>query len=170
VGKNSAVIVPASGADGLTIASGEIYLRGISIQGTASSGIGINAAPTGGNTVTLHMDSCAVSNNGGGGILLNGAAFDIKNTTITGNRANIDSTPWGGIYVQSLPASGPMILDFVTIQNNLGPGLVCALTTAIQGTGILATGNMAGEITTSCSVTSCSASDASASCGAQSAP
>jgi hypothetical protein len=113
------------------------------------------------------MDRCKVADNPGGGILLNGAAFDIRNTTVTGNGPNTDSTPWGGIYVQSLPASGATNLTFVTIQNNPGPGLVCASATAIQGTGVLATGNTLSQISTSCGVTSCSPLDGGTGCGAQ---
>ena len=171
VGK-SAVITPAASTDGIDITNGEVYLRGLTVQGSASpaSGMGINAQPAPGATVTLHMNGCKVANNPGGGILLNGAAFDIENTTVSGNGPNTVSTPWGGIYVQSLPASGPTTLGFVTIQNNPGPGLVCGPAVAVQGTGVLATGNTLTQITTVCSVTSCSASDGGASCGAQSVP
>ena len=168
VGRNSAVIVPASGADGLTIASGEIYLRGISIQGTATTGVGINAAPTGGNTVTLHTDTCTVSNNGGGGILLNGAAFDIKNTTITGNGPGTFSGgfQWGGVLIQNTSTSGPTTLNLVTVQNNSGGGLTCS--SAVTGTGVLATGNAltVSQIGTTCGFGSCSASDGGTGCGA----
>jgi hypothetical protein len=165
VGK-SAVITPALATNAIDITSGEVYLRGLTVQGAATTGMGINAAPPGGSTVTLHMNSCTVSNNPGGGILLNGAAFDIQNTTVTGNGPNTASTPWGGIYVQSLPTSGPTALSFVTIQNNPGPGLVCAPSASIQGTAVLAIGNTLTQITSACAVTSCTP-DAGTACGAQ---
>jgi hypothetical protein len=175
VGKNSATLTAAAGGDAIDITSGEIYLRDLSIQGTASpkTGMGINASPTGGSSVTLHMDTCAVINNPGGGILLNGAAFDIKNTTVTGNGQGIfgGATPWGGILINNPPSSGTTALNLVTIQNNIGGGLTC--TGAITGIGVLATGNtsaLLGQIAVSCgSFTSCSA-DGGATCGAQTLP
>jgi hypothetical protein len=53
------------------------------------------------------MDTCAVTNNPGGGILLNGAAFDIKNTTVTGNGPATfgGATAWGGILVKTFPGT-----------------------------------------------------------------
>ena len=172
VGKNSAVLVPASGADGIAITSGEIYLRGISIQGTSTTQIGINAAPTGGNTVTLHVDTCTISNNQGGGIFLNGAAFDIKNTTIAGNGPGqtSDGLTWGGVLIQNTPTSGPAALSLVTVQNNIGGGIACS--SAVTGTGVLATGNTStvNQIGKTCGFDSCSAADASTTCGPQSTP
>jgi hypothetical protein len=171
VGRSSAVLTPADpGADAITITSGEIYLRNLTIQGTASpaTGIGINAGTGGGNAVTLHMGTCVVKDNPGGGILLNGAAFDIKNTTITGNGpGQTGGYTWGGILVQSLPATGPTNLNLVSINNNKLVGLSCA--GAIAGTGVLAGGNTGGiDINTTCAITACTS--ASTTCGAQTIP
>jgi len=173
VGKSGATVTAtaAASADCITITSGEIYLRNMTIQGTASpkTGIGIKASPDSGSTVTLHMDTCAVTNNPGGGILLNGAAFDIKNTTVTGNGVGqTGSTPWGGIFVQGLPPNGLTNLNLVSIKNNATGGTGLACVDAIQGTGVLASGNSPFDITTSCSVTACTATGTT--CGAQSTP
>jgi hypothetical protein len=173
VGRNSAILSPADpGADAITINSGEIYLRNLTIQGSASpkTGIGINANPGTGAAVTLHMDTCAVTNNPGGGILLNGAAFDIKNTTVMGNGPNAVSTQWGGIFVQSLPSVGPSSLDLVSIQTNDGGGLTCSASTPIQGAGVLSVGNIhtVAEISPACNITTCT--PAGTTCGAQSTP
>jgi hypothetical protein len=171
VGKNGATVTPtaATGADALTITSGEIYLRNLTVQGTISpaTGMGIGAQPSPGNAVTLHLDTCAIINNPGGGILLNGAAFDIKNTTISGNGPN-GSFSWGGIFVQSLPTSGQTTLNLVSITANPASGLSCA--GAIQGTGVLATGNTSVQIATGCAITTGACAVASSTCGAQSAP
>jgi hypothetical protein len=171
VGKNNAVIAPATSADAITITSGDITLRNLTIQGSASpaTGIGIKASPDSGSTVTLHMDACAVTNNPGGGILLNGAAFDIKNTTITGNGPNNTGATWGGVYVQTLTSSGPMNLTFVTIQNNVGGGLTCTAG-PIQGADVLSSSNTSTstQVSTLCAITPCT--PASATCGAQSTP
>jgi hypothetical protein len=172
VGKNAAVISPSAGGDAITITSGEIYLRNLTIQGTASpkTGIGINANPGTGSAVTLHMDTCAVTDNPGGGILLNGAAFDIENTTVTGNGAGTSSTgaSYGGIRVESLPTTGPTNLNLASVKENKQVGLSCAR--GITGTGVLASGNTGGvDITTNtCAITACTA--ASTTCGAQSMP
>jgi hypothetical protein len=164
VGK-SAVITPAGYSDGISITGGEIYLRKLTISGAASlqTGIGINAAPTSGNTVTLHMDSCTVTNNPGGGILLNGAAFEIKNTSVTSNGPS--STGWGGILVQDPPAGGPTTLDHVSISNNRQIGLSCGTSIAASNT-VFATGNVGGiDISSTCGVVPCTI--AGPTCGAQ---
>jgi hypothetical protein len=116
----SGIITPADYADGISITGGELYLRGLTVAGNPSgvTGIGINAQAATGATVVLHMDGCTVKDNPGGGILLAGAAFDIRNSTITGNgpAQTADGTIWGGIRVDSLPPTGQASLDLVTIQ------------------------------------------------------
>jgi hypothetical protein len=169
VGQNATITPGGAGADGIDITSGTVYLRNLTVQGAASSGIGISAAPPTGSTVTLYITGCTIKSNLGG-ILLNGAAFDIENTTVSNNAAGTTSggVVWGGIRVDSLPASGPTTLDLVTIQNNNQVGISCSGT--ITGTGVLATGNNSStspsnQITASCGFTSCAA--AGTGCGAQ---
>jgi hypothetical protein len=167
VGK-SAIITPEAFTDGIAIASGEVYLRNLTVQGNAATGSTTNPGISAGVGVTLHMDKCAVTNNTGGGILLNGAAFQIENTIITGNGAGqtTGGLVWGGIRVDSLPASGPTVLNLVTVQNNNAVGISCSGN--ITGTGILATGNTSAEIANSCGFTSCTpALDGGSGCGAQ---
>jgi hypothetical protein len=172
VGKNAAVLTAAVGGNCVSITQGEVYLRNLTLQGNSSSatgvGIGVKASPDTGSTVTLHMDTCAVINNKGGGILLNGAAFNIKNMTVTGNGPGqtTGGNPWGGIRVDALPSSGTTNLNLATIDTNNPAGLTCA--GGIQGAGVIATGNTSIQISTSCDVTACTT--ASTTCGAQSAP
>jgi hypothetical protein len=174
VGK-SAVITPTASTDGISVNGGEIYLRNLTVQGSTSlaTGIGINAAPAPGSTVTLHMDTCAVTNNPSGGILLNGAAFDIKNTTVSNNGSGttIGGTRWGGIRVDSLPTAGPTTLSLVTVQGNGQVGLSCA-GSVTTSSSVLATENNnstnpADQIS-GCGFTACT--PASTTCGAQSTP
>jgi hypothetical protein len=175
VGKNMAVLTPAAtGADAIDITSGVVYLRGLTVRGGALTGIGINATPGTGSSVTVHMDTCVVVNNPGGGILLNSAAFDIKNTTVTGNgpgTAPVSGATYGGVRIDALPASGPSALNLLTIQNNKQVGLSCPGSGAGAGpiAGVLASGNSGGDIGPTCGFTSCG-SDGGATCGAQSTP
>lgn len=166
VGKN-AVITPEDFSDGIGITSGEIYLRGLTVTGNADgkTGVGINAQATAGASLVVHVDGCRVQGNPGGGILLAGAAFDIQNCVVTGNGPGQTSggTSFGGIRVDSPAAAGPARLNLVTISDNLAPGLSCA--EAIQGTGVLATGNSVMNVANSCGITACTVPDPT--CGAQ---
>jgi len=168
VGKESATLTPAVGSDGITINAGSIYLRDLAVRGNASpaTGVGINAAPTGANTVAVHLEACQIANNPGGGILLDGAGFDIENTTVTGNGpGTFGLASWGGILVNSPPAGVPATLKNVTIKDNQQVGLSCS--GSITGTGVLASGNVGGvDINPTCGITPCTA-DGGAGCGAQ---
>jgi hypothetical protein len=143
VGKNSATVTAtaAVGNACITLTQGEVHLRSLTIAGSTSpaTGIGVAAGPG----VTLSMDGCRVTNNPGGGIFLNGAGFDIENTTVSGNGPGqtTGGTLWGGVRVESLPPAGsPTTLRLVTIQNNSPVGLSC--TASIAGSSsVLATGN-----------------------------
>jgi hypothetical protein len=166
-----AVITPGPGADGISIVSGELTLRRVTIRGSAatSTGIGISAAPTSGNSVTLHLDTCAVTDNPGGGIFLNGAAFTIANTVVARNGPN--PTAWGGIQIQNPPVAGPTTFSLVTIRDNQQVGLACSESIAVANgnAGVLATGNAGGiDISSTCGIVSCAA--AGPDCGAQSGP
>jgi hypothetical protein len=166
VGKN-AIVTPAEFADGIGINSGELYLRGLSVTGSATlqTGIGINAQATAGASLVLHMEACIVTGNPGGGILLGGAAFDIRNTRVAGNGPGETGggTSFGGIRVDSLPQAGSTRLELVTLEDNLAPGLSCA--GSITGSGVLAAGNTVLDIASSCGVVSCAT--AGPTCGAQ---
>ena len=176
VGRNSALLTPSPGLDGLTITSGDITLRNLTIRGSASpaTGLGIKASPDGGSSVTLRLDTCAVIENPGGGILLNGAGFEIRNTTVSNNKAGtLGLGTFGGILVNEPPAAGPAILANVTIQNNEQVGLVCS--GAIPATSsVLSSGNVSempnpsNQISSTCGISPCTS--ASPTCGAQSSP
>ena len=166
VGKN-AIIKPADYADGIAITSGEVYLRGVTVAGNPSgvTGIGVNAQAATGATVVLHMDGCTIKDNPGGGILLVGASFDIRDSVVSGNGPGqtAGGTVWGGIRVESLPTGGQASLNLMTIQKNLATGLTCS--GVVQGQGVLASGNTPLDIATSCGVVSCATP--SSTCGGQ---
>jgi hypothetical protein len=171
VGKNAAKIIPSAGGDAITITAGEVYMRNLTIQGIASpaSGMGINATAG----TTLHLDTCAVVNNPGGGILLNGAAFDIKNSTVSNNGSGTaGAIRWGGILVQNPPTASTMAINLVTIQSNGQVGLSCT-STITASSSVLASGNVNGSTNpadqiSGCGITACAAT--SATCGVQSQP
>lgn len=157
VGQQSAVIAIATNP-GFSMESGTVYFRNLKFGPSPSGTVCIQA--TGG---TLSLASVLVDTCQGGGIYLDGAAFDIENSTITNNGpASRGAVQWGGLLINSAPPSGRTTLNLVTIQNNKQVGLDCAV--PVQGTGILATGNGV-DIATSCDVTGCSG--AGTNCGAQ---
>jgi hypothetical protein len=171
VGQTATITPGGAGADGIDITSGTVYLRNLTVQGVTTAGsqtgVGINALP--GSPVTLYVTGCTIKNNLGG-ILLNGAAFDIENTTVSNNAAGVlGAIRWGGILVNSPPTTGPAILNHVTIQNNAQVGLSCSapITTS---TTVLSSGNVNGSVDpadqiSGCGFTSCTASGTG--CGAQ---
>jgi hypothetical protein len=143
------------------VASGSANLTLLRVNVNLTNGLGVDAET--GSTLT--MKTCTVTNNLGGGILLNEASFDIENTTVTSNGPGtvLGASTLGGILVNNATAvTGMTTINSTTIANNGGPGLVCAA--AITGTNILAYNNSSGNV--SCSgVTTCP--DAGPSCGAQ---
>lgn len=166
VGK-AAVINAAEYSDGISITSGELYLRNLTVAGSASrqTGIGINAQATPGATLILHVEDCTIRSNPGGGILLAAAAFDIENTVVSDNGPGetVGGASFGGIRIDSMAAAGPARIALATITDNLAPGLSCAQ--GIQGTGVLATGNAVQNVASSCAIVPCTVSGPT--CGAQ---
>lgn len=159
-GQRSAVI--AGGVfPGVRVTGGDCYVRDLSVTG----GVGMNATgiiADGG--ATLSTDGVSVTNNAGGGILLDGAKFEMRNTTVVGNGPGeaAGGVPWGGIRVQNMPFGGPAKLERVTVKDNKAPGLTCS--GPIQGVGVFATGNSTIDIASTCMVTPCS--PAGPTCGA----
>jgi len=149
----------------LHVSAGTTYVRDLKLSTFDSIGLQADS----GSTVRLeHVlvtgNAGQASDAKGGGILLDGAAFDIRNTTVTSNGPGTFSGGlWGGILVNNPPASGPKSLQLVTVQGNNPTGISC--TGAISGTGVSATGNSSLDIVSACGVTACGA--ASTSCGAQ---
>jgi hypothetical protein len=149
VGQQAGSIASAVAQSALHLASGlKLYARNVTIS-AGLNGVGIAAD----SASVLRLDHGTVSNSGKGGISLAGAAFDISNSTITGNGPGSDGALfWGGIYVQFPPQAGPARLNLVSVANNKSSGISC--TGPITGIDVLATGN-GGDITTTCGFISC---------------
>jgi hypothetical protein len=156
VGQQSAVI--AGGASpGIRVIASDVFIRDLTVR--RSEQIGISAA----SGSTLRTNHVTIETNGGGGLLVDGSAFEISNTVITGNGPGmLGPITWGGVLIQSPPPNGPARLSGVSVTNNNGPGISC--TGTIDGSGVLATGNSPVDIGQACGITSCGAS--SATCGA----
>ena len=140
------------------LSSGEAYLRDLRLTTAASIGCQADAG------TTLRLEHVTVTGNVGGGIFLDGAAFEIRNSTVTSNGPAVHGpVSWGGIFANNPPTAGPKMLDLLTVQGNLSPGITCS--SAITGTGILASANLGGDVISTCGFSPCAA--ASASCGAR---
>jgi hypothetical protein len=158
IGRANAAIVGGLQA-GISISgAGELYARDIIIRRSDAAGI---AAQSG---AVVRLDHVTVDSNGGGGILIDGAAFDVRNTTITSNGpGQSGATTWGGMLATNVLASGPANLELVTFRSNNPVGLSCSA--PVSGTGVLATDNTSINIATACGITPCS--PAGPTCGAQ---
>jgi len=186
IGKNSASI-PATAATAIQVLSDTVLIRDLTVTGgtaATSRGILVSGATTAltlwnvqvslgtglgiqaDTGALLAMDHCTVSGNNKGGILADGANFDLKNVTVTTNGPGDDmGTTWGGLRIKILSGAVSKTLQFVTVQNNNNTGISC--TAPVSGTGVSASGNGGGvDITTgTCGFSSCGAPNAT--CGAQ---
>jgi hypothetical protein len=165
VGQNSGTITgPGSAATTQTgtvhAIGGDLYVRNLSIT-AGSPGLWAEGG------AVVRLSHVSVSDNTAGGILLDGAGFDIQNTTVNGNGPNTYNAAFGGISVQN--ATTPKSIGFSTITGNqLALGVACSAGTAIvpSTTSVLVSGNTGGQVGASCGgITLCTA--ASTTCGAQ---
>jgi hypothetical protein len=161
VGQSTGTINGAGGGNAAVhVTGGDLYIRGLTITG-GSPGLWADGG------AIVRLDHVNVSNNTSGGILLDGAGFDIRNTTISNNAA---ASGDAGMRIQNAPPSTtiPKSLSLSTVSGNIN-GVSCASGTASLLTSIpttvLASGNSGVDITTSCGFTSCGT--ASTTCGAQ---
>jgi hypothetical protein len=156
VGQQNGVV--AGGASpGFRIVAADVFVRDVIVRRSEQVGI----AASGG--ATLRLENVGVETNGGGGVLLDASAFEIANSHVTGNGpATLGPITWGGVLIQNPSPSGPARLTRVSVTGNNGPGISC--TGAIEGLGVLATGNTPVDVGTTCGFTSCGT--ASATCGA----
>lgn len=162
VGQQSAVI--AAGAQpGLDVRNGLFYARDLKLS--LSTVACINAVPTTGAAVTLRLDHVTVDSCQGGGIVIDGAGFDIRNTIVTNNGPGDDGgLPWGGMRIKNPPATSKHI-ELTTVRANNGGGISCG--GMVDGVNVLVIDNVntPTQIASACGFTSCAA--ASATCGAQ---
>ncbi len=164
VGQQSAFV--AGGAQpSFDLRNGLFYLRGIKVSSSGS--IGIKAAPGSSDSLTLRLDHVTVDNCQSGGILLDGTAFDIRNTTVTRSGPGaLGPVTGGGILINNVPTSGPKQIALSTVQMNNGGGISCSAAVDAGGDVLVSdNANTAFQVTPACNFLQCAA--ASVTCGAQ---
>lgn len=155
VGKSGTIVGAASPA--FQMSAGDVTIRSVSFK--TGGGVGIEA--DGG---VLRLDGVTVHDCPGGGIWLNGANFDIRNTTVTNNGpGDHDGAGWGGILETAVPATGPKNISQVTVLGNVGQAITCK--DALTGGDVLATVNPPIQVSPGCHLGLCA--EAGAMCGAQ---
>jgi hypothetical protein len=150
IGQNDGVLGPPTTHQPiLHLNGGDVYFRDVTLKNSLDMGMVVDGA------ATLRLDGVTFDNDSKGGLLLDGAAFDIRNSVFTNNGpGTIGAVTWGGILVQGTAPPGPRSFAQVTIANNKYLGLACSA--AVSGSGIYAAGNAGGvEISPTCSVTTC---------------
>jgi hypothetical protein len=154
VGKSATIGGAASPA--FQMSSGDVTIRKVTF-GTVSA-LGIEA--DGG---ILRLDHVTVDHCPGGGIWLNGAGFDIRNTRVTNNGpGDHDGARWGGILETAVPASGPRNISQTTVTDNTGQGITCKDPLTV---GDNLASDTAVQVSAGCNLGLCA--EASAMCGAQ---
>jgi hypothetical protein len=140
------------------LSGGTIFIRDLTVTG-GSPGITADS----GNI--LRLDHVSVSNNTAGGILLNGAGFEIKDTTVNDNGAATSPSVFGGMRIQNSLAT-PKSMSLSTIVGNQLVGVTCDASTALSPpTTVLVTAPTGAVDIAACNFTSCGT--ASTTCGAQ---
>jgi hypothetical protein len=163
IGQQNAFIAAAA-QPGIDVRNGLFYGR--DLKTSASGAIGISAVPNTGGAVTLRLEHVTVDSCMGGGILLDGAAFDIRNATVTNNGPGDDGgATWGGMRIKNPAAAGPKQITLTTIRLNNGAGVSCAGPIENTSTVLVVDNVNTVQVTQACGFSSCVA--ASSTCGAQ---
>jgi hypothetical protein len=160
IGQTTGVLTGNGAAPTMRLTGGDFFMRDLFITG-GSPGLWADGG------AIARLDQVSVSNNTAGGIFLDGAAFDIKNTTVNGNGANTaGGAAFGGLRIQS-PPSTPRVLTLSTVTDNQLIGVSCDASSSLNPlpTTVLVSQPTGVPIATVCGFASCAA--ASSSCGAQ---
>jgi hypothetical protein len=149
--------IAGGAAPALHVTGARLYIRSLELN---SFQIGLVAD----GSSSIRLDTVLVDGCKGGGISIDASNFDIRNTTVSGNGpGTAGATSWGGILVLNPPASAPKSLTNVSLKDNKQIGIACS--EAITGTGVLASGNVGGDIGATCGFSACS--PAGPTCGSQ---
>jgi hypothetical protein len=103
----------STASKGVVVSGAIAKLTLSNVQVNLTTGLGIQADLG----AQLTMDRCAVTNNSVGGLLINGAGFDIQNSAFFGNGY--------GVKFSATPPPRSSQFRFVTIAGNSGNALTC---------------------------------------------
>jgi hypothetical protein len=122
--------VDGGGEPGVHVRGGaRSYIRDLVFAGGGNVGV---IADTG---AEITLARCVVHDNAKGGILVDGAAFDISNTLVSQNGPGTygSGVSWGGVLLQSAPVGRPARFAHNTVVDNMVMGLWCDGTYAVTG-------------------------------------
>jgi hypothetical protein len=151
VGQQGALIMPGSNDPAGVHVSGafDVTVRDLKIANGNSTGI---AADSG---ATVHVTRCYVEGNAGGGILLDGAGYEITNTIIAANSAvsTQGCGAWGGVCIRgTVPIGAPSTFQNDTVASNAGPGVACMSSQPIGGSIVYGNATLDNS---GCAITTC---------------
>jgi hypothetical protein len=152
----------AAGSKGVVATGSLATLKLSNVQVSLGTGLGVQAD----SGALLVMDHCTVTSNNKGGIFVDGANFDLKNTTVTGNGPGDDmGAAWGGLRLKNLSTVVKKSLQLLTVMGNNQVGVSCS--GSVDASGVLVSASSGGvDISPSCNFNSCGTA-ATATCGAQ---
>ena len=155
VGQSGAALA-SGGAVGIHVSAGTVYVRSLNVGG----GMGVGSPGVVADGGELHMDRCIVDGNMHGGILIDGAAYEITNTFITRNGSSmVGCQAWGGVCIVHI---APGTLDrFVnnTVAKNGQVGIFCGdpglSNPSYPVVGSIAIDSVGGIDTSGCAFSTC---------------
>jgi hypothetical protein len=153
-GQGGAALEPGGTGPGIRTTAGDVYIRSLAVRRGAFEGIVAEAGSI------IRLNRCVIENNSRGGILLNGAGFDITNTVIAVNGPG--DTPglgiWGGIGLIPPPPGVPARLVNATIVGNPS-GIACSAPLVGDVAGLIVAKNTVIQIGSACMIPSCCTGD-----------
>jgi hypothetical protein len=150
IGQSGAIITSSGPSTAnLTVDGINAYVRAVTI--TLSDGVGLVVR----NDATLRLASVNVTNNAGGGLLIDASGFDIRDSTFSSNGpGDAMGAAWGGIRIQGAAAPTPRVMSNVTITSNRQVGLSCSM--QITASAVFVAGNIGGvDVSPTCGITPC---------------
>jgi hypothetical protein len=129
VGQNGPIILVGAANAGIELISGNLYLRGLTVQGDSSGspngpGIQVDSLAS-----LVSLDRCIVTGNKGGLLINDGPGFDIVNSIFSQNKAgSAGAALFGGVYLGS-PSSTSALhrFWFNTVADNEQLGVTCSV-------------------------------------------
>jgi hypothetical protein len=153
IGQSGATVSPGVAAIGIHVVRGDVYIRGMSVQGSGTSAL--NAGIVVDSGATIRLDGCIVMKNAGGLLVRDGAGFDIANSVFAQNQSGAvagTASVFGGVFLGTAGAGLPSRFWFNTIADNQQFGAVCTSSTQVLN-AVLLWDDAGGEVA-NCTVAS----------------